>query len=474
MTLLWGTSGIRKVFHPHTDGFTPELALNLGLALGTYVNGGTIVVAKDIRTASLPVEFAIISGLVSVGCKIIRIGVTTTPTLAFATGKLGADAGVMITASHNPPEYIGVKFWNPSGLGFSSEQEQDIEEIFKSHTYKTTHWDEIGTVIDINDINARHVAEIMKQVNIDPEGKHFSVVVDPGNGSSCEIAPMLLKEFGCRITTINAQPDGFFPGRFSEPSPENVKMVAEFIKAAKGEIELGIALDGDADRVVFLDEKGNYIDPIRILALLTKKKAESLPLDLRYGFSIVTPINSSTVLEDVVAPYGAKVVYCPVGDIKVAHTMKQIGSLIGGEDCGTIIWPDFHYGPDSLLTIAKVLELLQQEEKPFSQIMADIPEYPYITSEIRLAEGQMLNGPTWEALKQEIIAFYREKIPHNLRINEIDGVRFDCNIGWVLIRPSGTSPLIRIAVESRIGVDQAKKMLEDARNLICGLIATQN
>ncbi len=472
MTLLWGTSGIRKVFHSHADGFTPELALNLGLSLGTYVNGGTVVVAKDIRTAALPVEFALTSGLVSVGCKVLRIGLAATPTLAFATGALSADAGVMITASHNPPEYIGVKFWNPSGLGFDSEQEQEIEEIYKSHTYKTTRWDEIGTVIDITDINVRHIREILKQVNIDREGKHFSVVVDPGNGASCDIAPMLLKELGCRITTMNAQPDGFFPGRFSEPSPENLKLVTEFIHAAKGQIELGIALDGDADRVIFLDEQGNYIDPIRILALLTKKKAEALPEDLRYGFSIVTPINSSTVLEDMVAPFGAKVVYCPVGDIKVAHTMKQIGSLIGGEDCGTYIWPDFHYGPDSLLTIAKILEILQHEEKPLSEIMADIPEYPYVSSEIRLEDGQMVDGARWEDLKQKIITIYRERIPNNLRINEIDGVRFDCSNGWILIRPSGTSPLMRIAVESRKGVDQAKKMLEEAKKLIGELLAS--
>lgn len=425
-----------------------------------------MVVAKDIRTAALPVEFAMTSGLMSVGCKVLRIGMTTTPTLAFATGELNANAGVMITASHNPPEYIGVKFWNPSGLGFSSEQEQEIEEIFKAHTYKTTRWDEIGTVYDVNDINARHVAEIVKQVNIDPEGKRFSVVVDPGNGSSCDIAPMLLKELGCRITTMNAQPDGFFPGRFSEPSPENLMLVTEFIKAAKGKIELGIALDGDADRVIFLDEQGNYVDPIRLLALLTKKISENLPEDLRFGFSVVTPINSSTVLEDVVKPFGAKVVYCPVGDVKVAHVMKQIGSLIGGEDCGTYIWPDFHYGPDSLLTIAKILEILQREEKPLSKIIADIPSYPYLTSELRIPDGQMLDGPRWEALKQKIKEIYQEKIKNNLRTTEIDGVRFDCSSGWVLIRPSGTSPLVRIAVESRKGVEKATQMMEEAKKLL--------
>ncbi|HMF34273.1 MAG TPA: phosphoglucosamine mutase, partial [Candidatus Lokiarchaeia archaeon] len=301
---FWGTCGIRKIFHPHAEGFTPELALNLGLSLGTYVNGGVVVVGKDIRTAALPIEFALTSGLVSVGCHVLRIGLATTPTLAFATGELNAQAGVMITASHNTPDYIGVKFWQPSGLGFNTDQENEIEEIFNGRAYRTTHWNEIGTVVDVADFNSRHVTEIMKQVNVDPDGKHFSVVVDPGNGAACEIAPMLLKELYCRITTMNAQPDGYFPGRYSEPSRENLKMVSEFIRSAGGEIELGIALDGDGDRVIFIDEKGALVDPIRLMTLLTLSIAKGLPDDLRYGFSVAAPINSSSVLEDTIKPFG--------------------------------------------------------------------------------------------------------------------------------------------------------------------------
>jgi len=458
-TNIFGTSGIRKVFQNYSESdvlFTPQMALDVGLALGTYLKvGGNVVIGKDIRTSALPVEFALISGIVSTGCDVQTLGIVTTPTIAMSLRYLNADAGVMITASHNTPEYIGLKMWNPSGIGFSPEQEEEISRIYDQKDFVKIEWDQVGKVTQVNDINDKHIEDITNRIMFD--GSKLNVIVDPGNGSGCEIVPRLLSEYNVSIMTINAQMDGKFPGRHSEPSEKNLIQISKFLKISEQE-DIGIALDGDADRVIFLDENGEIVDPVRLLALLAKyyiqENKKSIPEE---DMKITTPVNSSSLIEDVLVPLGCKVIRTEVGDIKVALALGN-GGFLGGETSGTYIWPKFHLGPDSIITIAIVLQMIVKNGKSLKELMKEIPQYPYYRQQFKLKRDipftQEINSKIIDEIKESF-----NSIGKDIKtINKLDGVRFDYDDGWILIRRSGTSPYLRISGESNIDINSSIEM----------------
>ncbi|NHJ22014.1 MAG: phosphoglucosamine mutase [Candidatus Lokiarchaeota archaeon] len=447
---IFGTSGIRRVFQNYSESdlrFTPQMALEVGLALGTYLKGGTVVIGRDIRTSALPIEYALISGLVSTGCNIKTLGIVTTPTLAMSCRYLNAQASVMITASHNTPEYIGLKLWNPSGVGFSPEQEDEIERIYNDKDYAKIEWYEVGKVTQVNDINDIHISNITRKIMID--ASDLNIIVDPGNGCGCDIVPKLLSKFNSNIVTLNANPDGRFPGRLSEPSEENLTQISEFLRMS-AHTDIGIALDGDADRVIFLDEDGAIVDPIRLLTLLARFiLLENKENSIAKTMKVSTPINSSSLVEDVLNPLGCEVIRTEVGDIKVAIALKEQGGFLGGETSGTYIWPEFHYGPDSIVTIAKVLQMIVESGKDLRLLLKDIPNYPYHAEKFRLKK----DVPFTKEIYQKIIkkmeeTFDNQGIKIN-RTNTLDGCRFDFDDGWILIRRSGTSPYLRISGESK-------------------------
>ncbi|MBY9005205.1 MAG: phosphoglucosamine mutase [Candidatus Lokiarchaeota archaeon] len=468
---IFGTSGIRKVFVSYSESdlmFTPHMALDVGLALGTYLqkknlnknlDESTVVIGRDIRTSALPIEYALISGLICAGCAVKTLGIVTTPTLAMSLNILKANAGCMITASHNTPEYIGLKVWNPSGMGFTTKQEEIISEIYDKKDFIKTKWDQIGKVTEINDFNDTHIQDITERIKFN--GENLNVIADPGNGSSCEIVPKLLSKYNINITTLNSNMDGKFPGRLSEPSKENLKKLSNFIKASDN-TDIGIALDGDADRVIFLDGNGERVDPIRLLALMGKYYLErqgSDIIDIKNKI-IVTPINSSSLLEDVLSPLGCKINRCEVGDIKVAIALKENNGFLGGENSGTYIWPDIHYGPDSIATIARILKMIVESKKNLQELLKDIPKYPFYRKNISLKD----DIPFTNKINEDIINIMKETFEDLgrkiLNINKMDGVRFDYDEGWILIRRSGTSPYLRISGESNINIEKSKEINE--------------
>ena len=461
---IFGTSGIRRVFSNYDNSdvmLTPQMALEVGLAVGTYLKGkGTVVIAKDIRTSALPIEYAFISGLVSTGCSAKTLGIVSTPTLAMSLKYLNADCGVVITASHNTPEYIGLKFWNPSGMGYITKQEQEIEKIYNEKAFLNIEWDEIGTVSHVNDINDIHIADITRRIKFD--GSNLNVIVDPGNGASCDIVPKLLSEYNVKIMTINAQMDGKFPGRHSEPNKENLVQISKFLKSSEKD-DIGIALDGDADRVVFLDEDGEIVDPIRLLALMAldylKRYRDEIPKD---KMKVTTPINSSSLVEDLLNPLGCEVIRTEVGDIKVAQAIEESGGFLGGETSGTYIWPRGHLGPDSIVTIAKVLRMIVESGKTLRELLSKIPTYPYYRKAFQLKK----DIPFTEDINQKIIDEMKDVLDSQVKqiksMNKMDGVRFDYDDGWILIRRSGTSPYLRISGESSVSIEASKALNEIA------------
>jgi phosphoglucosamine mutase len=431
------------------------MSLDVGLSLGSYLKtGSTVVIGKDIRMSALPIEYALISGIVSCGCNVKTLGIVTTPTLAASLRFLEADAGVMITASHNTPEYIGLKLWNPSGVGFSPEQEVEISRIYDEKDFHKIEYDQIGKVTRINDINDRHITTITNQIEFD--GTYLNVIVDPGNGSGCDIVPKLLSTYNVNTMTINSQMDGRFPGRHSEPNKENLIQISKFLKISQQE-DIGIALDGDADRVIFLDESGEIVDPIRLLALLAKHIIQENKIS-KDNMKISTPVNSSSLIEDVLKPLGCEVLRTEVGDIKVSLALQEFGGFLGGETSGTYIWPDFHFGPDSIMTIAFVLQTITKTGKSLKELLKDIPEYPYYAEKFKLKK----DIPFTEEIHQKIISEMKESFDNlgknKVNINRMDGCRFDYEDGWLLIRRSGTSPYLRISGESIIDINHSIEM----------------
>ncbi|MBN2157635.1 MAG: phosphoglucosamine mutase [Candidatus Lokiarchaeota archaeon] len=465
---MFGTSGIRKVFSPYGNDikqFTPSTALKIGLAIGSYIKGKTVVIGRDIRTTAIPIELALNSGLISAGCKVLTLGMVTTPTLAMSMKFLGGDCGVMITASHNTPEYIGIKLWNPSGLGFTPEQELDVENIYKKKAFRKIKWDEVGTFTHINDINTLHVDEILKQIKCNPKNGIRQVIIDPGNGSSCEIAPLLLKRLRCKYVTLNSQPDGHFPGRLSEPSIENLQIVSNIIKNSPN-IDLGMALDGDADRVIFIDANGEIIESIRMLTFLAKKELERHPTKKGTASHVMTPINSSNVIERTLEPLGCKVVRTPVGDIRVAIEIQKQGGFIGGENSGTYIWPTFHMGPDSLVTIAKLIEILSYEKKSFTELISEIPNFPFVKKEYPLTYDKSITSEEYKEMGTMIEPWLHDQGFTEIRYNHIDGLRMDFEKGWILIRRSGTSPILRVEGESTIDIKTTHKNIDAVAKIL--------
>ncbi|MFX1487039.1 MAG: phosphoglucosamine mutase [Promethearchaeota archaeon] len=454
MKRLFGTSGVRGVYNTE---FTPLMALKMGLSLGTYLSGKSVVVGRDVRTTARSIECAVTSGLVNTGCRVHKTGVVTTPTLAYMTKYLDASAGIMITASHNPPPAIGLKLWNPDGMGFTLEQEKEIERIYFKEAFSPKPWHLLGKTKNTETANSVHIEMIKKNVNLKTIRKRgFRLVVDPGCGAAYKIAPRLSRELDCRVTSLNAQGDGFFPGRDPVPSEENLKDLSALVSATSA--DLGVAFDGDADRVVFTDEKGKVIEGDRLLAALAKREIEN-----GGNGKTVTTIEGSMVIEEVINQSGGEVFRTPVGDIQVAVKIKQCGGMLGGEACGTYIWPKAHYAPDSLLTVGKLLEFLADDGIEMSEFISSIPRYPILRERIECPDRC-----------KQVLMDSLEKKPSMLleemfQVQKVDGLRLLSNEGWILIRPSGTEPFIRLTVEAK-STDVAKNYLKELSERLSGLI----
>ncbi len=407
----------------------PEIALDLGLALATTLgNSGEVVVGKDPRTSSDMYESCLISGLLSGGCDVKRLGVVPTPVVSFAARTLDAKAGVMITASHNPPEYNGVKLWGSNGMAYTPKQENAIERAYFDKQTKPVAWDQIGEV-GTADVLPGYLDEILGAVKLK---RRYKVVVDCGNGAGSVATPYLLRRLGCSVTTLNSQLDGFFPGRALEPSAENLGELRNMVKLVGA--NLGIAHDGDADRIAVVDELGRVAQPDKLLALVSAHQVRWK------GEVVITTVDAPSVVDDAVSKRGGKVVRTRVGDVNVAAEIKQHKAVFGGEPSGTWIFPDVHLAPDGPLAAAKILELLDATNKKLSRLLDALPDYRMVREKVACPNDR--KAGTMKKLK---VGMKRE-FPDAGKALTIDGVRLDFKDGWVLVRPSGTEPYIRVTV----------------------------
>jgi phosphoglucosamine mutase len=454
---LFGTTGVRKVYG---EEFDLEMALNLGKSLGTYLGKGTVMIARDARTTGLMVADALTAGIMSTGVNVVRAGIIPTPTLAFITMKHGYDAGLMVTASHNPPQYTGVKFWSQNSMGFTRDVEAKLEEIYNSKDFKAAKWDALGKETLIESAVDEHIETLLEKCDAKSiRSKSFRVIVDPGNGAACVHTPYLMQQLNCQVVTINGQLDGHFPGRRSEPDEESLGDLIQMVK--KTGADLGIAHDGDSDRVVFVTEHGEVIRGDRTIALLALQVLEKSK-----NKTVVTTVDSSLVLDETVQKAGGNTIRTPVGDIQVAIKVAELKGVIGGEACGVFIFPDAHLAPEPFLAACKVLELMAATEKTFGDLIATIPQYPLLNGKIECPNDK----------KQSVMDSLAEVLPSKMsdvkEVLTVDGLGITLKQGWVLVRPSGTEPVIRITCEGPTE-DVVKTILQSAEEVVRAIIASE-
>jgi len=426
---LFGSSGIRGRVNVE---FTPQLALEIGIAVGSRYRD--VVVGRDPRTGSELVECALVSGLLSTGCRVFRVGMVSTPTLALATR--GHDAGVMVTASHNPPDYVGVKLWNPNGKAFDTGQQAEIEKLLEERDSRyLAGWQKLGRVEEKRDALAVHAGIVRDEVG--ELGSPLRVVVDCGCGASSVITPYLLREMGCEVVTLNCQPDGFFPGRLPEPTRENLRDLCSTVKALGA--SLGVASDGDGDRMAAVDENGAFVPGDVILALLARAAASR---------RVVVPVDTSLAVEDYLE--GVEVRKTRVGDVYVAEELFRCQGDFGGEASGSYIFPQTSYCPDGVMAAARLVKMV--EEKRLSQLASEVPKYSIKRGSLPLEGG-----------KEKVMEKVKEALWGLGEVTLLDGVRVDLEDGWALVRPSGTEPKIRITAESR---GDASKIYQEIEKIV--------
>ncbi len=425
---LFGTSGIRGQYQKE---ITLELALDVARALAKYIGGKgkTVVIGRDTRTSGKIIENVMSAGLQQCGCNVLLLGMVPTPTVGYATLKKEADAGIMITASHNPSKYNGIKLWNNNGLAFKQEQERIIEKIVYEKDFSIVNWDEIGKEYDINSFKDEYVNDIIKISKIDPN-KPLKVVVDCASGAGSYLSPEALRRSGMEVITLNAQPDGFFPGRNPEPNSDNLQELMKTVKAIGADV--GIAHDGDADRMIAIDENGNISDFDKLLTIIAKE----------FGGTVVTTVDASACLDTQMKKIGGNVLRTPVGDVHVAESIVKNNGTFGGEPSGTWLHPDFCMCPDGLLSGLRIIRAIQKNGKLSEQLEA-IESYPTARQKITCENSKK------EDVMNIVSKDFKNEFDDIEEILTIDGVRIQFkDNGWVLIRPSGTEPYIRITAEA--------------------------
>lgn len=440
----FGTNGIRGKL----DLFTPEFASRMASAFGEWCGKGKILIGRDARTTGEMVESACVAGLLSSGCEPVLLEVVPAPTVEFLTKSTAAAGGIVITASHNPPDWVAMKFVDKEGIALSKEKGAEVERIYERRA-KRVEWNEYKKTEKYPFAVRDHLSAILKTIDAGKARKRkLSVVLDCGNGTMSGPAQLLTREFGCEAVSINSHPDGFFPGRNSEPTKDNVQDLMKTVKELGADI--GIAWDGDADRVIFVDEKGGYVIGDVSFALCVKIKLKE-----KKGY-VVTTVATSNAVADVAKEFGCKTLLTKVGAPYISEEMRRVNAAIGGEEVGGVIWPELHYGKDGLMTTAKILEAVA--EKPLSQLAKEIPVYYNSKTKV----------PCTGEKKAKVMSRLKATAKGGAVIS-LDGVRVDMKDGWVIARPSGTEDYIRVFAEAKTA-ERAKKLMQEFEEKVLGAI----
>jgi phosphomannomutase/phosphoglucomutase len=398
---------------------------------------------------------AVIAGLTATGCNVFFAGMASTPALQYAVKNHCMDGGVIITASHNPPEYNGIKvIWN-DGIEISHEQETEVEYIYFENKTVFAEWNKLGAKHELAVVNVEYIEAVKKHVNIPKIAeKKYHVVMDAANSVGGLATPQLLRELGCKVTTINANVDGTFPGRMPEPRPENLQEMSAIVKAVSA--DLGVAFDGDADRSIFVGENGEIYWGDKTFAVVEKQFLIENP-----NAKIVTPVSSSTLIKDVAEAYKGEIVWTKVGSVTVSQTMKEVKAKLGGEENGGVFYGPHQAVRDGAMTTALILGIMAKTGNKLSELIAEQPQYFIEKGKVACAEDK----------KEKVHRKLLEQVK-GANISTIDGVKI-----WfedksaILVRPSGTEPTYRLYAEAKTQ-EKALKLIEDYSVTLKNILAT--
>ncbi len=392
-----------------------------------------MLVGHDARTSGSMFAKAVIAGLTATGCNVFFAGMASTPALQYAVKNRCMDGGVIITASHNPPEYNGIKVIWKDGIEISHEQETEIEKIYFQNKPLLAEWDKLGAKHELTVVNEDYIKAVKKHVNIAKIAeKNYHVVVDAANSVGSLATPQLLRELGCKVTTINANIDGTFPGRMPEPRPENLQETSAIVKAVGA--DLGVAFDGDADRSIFVGENGEIYWGDKTFAVVEKQFLIENP-----NSKIVTSVSSSTLIKDVAEAYKGEIVWTKVGSVTISQTMKEVNAKLGGEENGGVFYGPHQAVRDGAMTTALILDIMAETGKKLSELIAEQPQYFIEKGKVQCSEDK----------KEKVHKKLLEQVKGE-NVSTVDGVKL-----WfedksaILVRPSGTEPVYRLYAEAK-------------------------
>lgn len=459
-TLMVGVSGIRGIVGVD---LTPEIVARYAAAFGVWAKAGSgkrpsrpvVVLGRDARTSGPMFAQAAMAGLNSVGCDVIDIGLTTTPTAQLAVEHHRAAGGIMLTASHNPIEWNALKFVGPDGIFLDEASGARVRALAGDGELPRSGWGTLGVVTSDGDALRRHVDQVLRLRAVDVakiRRRRFRVAFDPCRGAGGAIFPMLFQKLGCRVSAIEVETDGRFP-RSPEPIPENLGALGRLVRRAKA--DLGIAVDPDVDRLAVVDETGtpigeDYTLAFAIRAVLgARRKAKGKPP------VVVCNLSTSLVVADAARECGAVVERAPVGEAHVARMMLETKSAIGGEGNGGVMYPSLHIGRDAPVAAALLLTLLARDGRPVSEVVKAAPRYAIVKA--RADRGADL---------AQAYAALRARFP-DADVDARDGLRLGWPDRWLHVRPSNTEPIIRFIAEAPSRAE-AERLVAEGRTVCAG------
>ncbi|MBS2773109.1 phosphoglucosamine mutase [Anoxybacillus rupiensis] len=424
MGKYFGTDGVRGVANSE---LTPELAFKIGRCGGYILTKDKerpkVLIGRDTRISGHMLEGALVAGLLSIGAEVMRLGVISTPGVAYLTKALGAQAGIMISASHNPVQDNGIKFFGPDGFKLSDEQEQEIEQLLDSaeDTLPRPTGKELGQVNDYFEGGQKYLQYLKQTVDEDFSG--LRIALDCAHGATSSLATHLFADLEADVLTMGASPNGInINDGVGSTHPE---ALAEFVR--EKEADVGLAFDGDGDRLIAIDEHGNVVDGDQIMYICAKFLKEQGRLKHQ---TVVSTVMSNLGFYKALDEHEIKSVQTAVGDRYVVEEMKKHGYNLGGEQSGHIIFLDYNTTGDGLLTALQLVNIMKATKKSLSELASEMPKYPQLLVNVKVTDKhQVMENEKVKAIIQEVE-------------NEMHGN------GRILVRPSGTEPLVRVMAEA--------------------------
>ncbi|MDD3966099.1 MAG: phosphoglucosamine mutase [Candidatus Neomarinimicrobiota bacterium] len=450
--LIESISGIRATIG---DSLTPAKVVEYAAAFGQWAEKGSIVLGRDSRVSGKVISDIAARTLQWMGLDLIDIGIVPTPTVQLMTEKLGARAGLAVTASHNPFPWNGLKFIEKTGLFLDAEQVAAVLKNKKAGKALFKAAGEFGEYRFKEDAIDRHVENVLSIPYIDVKAiraRKFRVVIDAVNGGGSLALPALLEKLGCKVIKLHCSPDGYFP-HTPEPLPENLTDLMKTVKEEKA--DLGLAVDPDADRLAVVDEKGNYLSEEYTLVMAAEVVLSQTQVK---DPIIVTNLSTTLAVSRIAEKYGAACLRTAIGEINVAKKMKEVAAVIGGEGNGGVISPDSHLGRDSLVGAAMVLHFLAGDKRPLSEKYAALPQYRMAKKKIGIA------GKDPDAILTALkLKFAAEDC------NTVDGLKISFPESWVHMRKSNTEPILRVyseAADSEAANALGERFLDEIKNIM--------